>query len=629
MRDIVSEIKARLSIEDVVSQYVKLQKAGRYYKALSPFQQEKTPSFVVSPEKQIAYCFSTHKGGDMFRFIQDIESVDFPEAVRILADKAGIKMPEKSLRGGGGVGGSGSGHGSNGEVNLREQLLSAHEKAARFYEENLWNGSGAGDNVGDDVGAGTGGDAASAAKKVLEYLKKRGVTTETIKEFRIGYAPDSYDALQKHLLKAGFNKDILIKSGLMTVKDMNGEVIDKFRCRLMIPIFDHMGRIIGFGGRALKEGQDPKYLNSPETPLYSKRKVLYGLSHSKQYIREQDAAVFVEGYFDVIMLYQAGIKNVVASSGTALTSEQVNLVKRFAHSFISCFDTDRAGIDATRRAYIVLQPFDMVMKTLRMGDGFKDPADFILENGLEKGKEEFEKFIADSVDFIEFYAEILGKNFDTATIDGRKKFLNEIIPLVKIVGSSVKLDYYVHIISKYVDTKEKFLYDEIEKFKLGPEYAEQREEKGVAGGGVAVSKKLSPVEILIGIVIEYPNLFPVLENSGFEAADFDAIKDIYFALKDQYNPVRTSKEGWNFDGEKYADIRSRIDVLSLYATSKYGDFSDETIENEVKKLIDNMKGHRRMHQRLQLEKALKEADAKGDIEKKKELLQLFQDLLTS
>lgn len=600
MRDIVSEIKARLSIEDVVSQYVKLQKAGRYYKALSPFQQEKTPSFVVSPEKQIAYCFSTHKGGDMFRFIQDIENVDFPEAVKILADKAGIKMPEKST----------FVKQAKGEVNLKEQLLSAHEKAALFFEENLKNGS-------------------DEAKAVLEYLKKRGVTEETIKEFRIGYAPDSYDALQKHLMKEGFKKDVLIKSGLMTVKDMNAEVIDKFRCRLMIPILDHMGRIIGFGGRALKEGQDPKYLNSPETPLYSKRKVLYGLSHSKQYIREKDAAVFVEGYFDVIMLYQAGIKNVVASSGTALTPEQVGLVKRFAHTFVSCFDTDRAGIDATKRAYIVLQPFDMVMKTLRMSGSFKDPADFILEKGLENGKAEFEKFIADSVDFIEFYAEILGKNFDTATIDGRKKFLNEIIPLVKIVGSSVKLDYYVHVISKYVDTKEKFLYDEIEKFKLGPEYSVQSEEKGDVASGIAAPKKLSPVEILIGIVIEYPNLFPILENSGLEAANFDDVKDIYFALKDQYNPVRTSKEGWDFDGEEYVDIRRKIDVLSLYATSKYGDFSDETIENEARKLIDNMRAHRRMHQRLQLEKALKEAEAKGDIEKKKELLKLFQDLLTS
>ncbi|MBT3865084.1 DNA primase [Candidatus Peregrinibacteria bacterium] len=587
MRDIVSEIKARLSIEDVVASYVSLKKVGRYYKALSPFQTEKTPSFVVSPEKQIAYCFSTHRGGDMFKFIQEMEGVDFSEAVRILAEKAGIEAPSK--------GAFKKGQNSTD----REALLEAHEKATLFFENNLQSGS-------------------ADAKKVLEYLNKRGVTDELIKEFRIGYAPDRSMDLLKYLLKEGFKKELLLKSGMLTVKDTAGkDVIDKFRGRLIIPILDHMGRVIGFGGRALGKDQQPKYLNSPDTPLYLKRNVLYGLSHSKQAIREKKEVLFVEGYFDVIMLHKVGIKNVVASSGTALSPEQVGLIKRYATSVVSCFDTDRAGVDATKRAYAVLQPFDMVMKTLHMTEGMKDPADFVVDRG-DKAFDEFTALMAGASDFMDFYSGLIVKGFDITSAEGRKGYLDEMVPLLKIVKSSVKLDHFVRIVAKHLDTKEKFIYDEISEFKSYESRVVQKKEP------VVINKKVDPLKVLLSICLEFPVHFQKVLDKMKEADFSEELKGVYNLMKDQYNLDRTSKEGWDFDEGKHDE---QIDILSLYAEERYGDFPDETVENEVEKLIDNIIKQRRMHQRLELEKALKEAEKTGDEEKKKELLKLFQEML--
>lgn len=612
MRDIVSEIKNRLSIEDVVSQYVVLKKAGRYYKALSPFQTEKTPSFVVSPEKQIAYCFSTHKGGDMFKFIQDIEGVDFSEAVRILADKAGLESPKSGA----------FSEASKKEKSLRDELLTMHEAAADFYEKALIEDS-------------------AVAKGVLDYLYKRGVTDELIKDFRIGYAPEGYENLKKFLLKEGFKNDLIMKSGLMTIKDsLKNDVMDKFRGRLMVPILDHMGRVIAFGGRALKEGQDPKYLNSPDTPLYLKRNVLFGLSHAKQAIRDKGVVIFVEGYFDVIMLHKAGIKNVVASSGTALSTEQVNLVRRYASTIVACFDTDRAGLDATKRAYQILQPFDITMKTLVMPKDIKDPADFVLAKG-EAAQAEFSALVDGAKDFIEFYSERIAGGFDVTTLDGGKKFLNEMIPLVKMAVSSVRIDHYVRILTKIIGVKETVVYDEIAKFKGLPDAGRKNgvgsgahgalTPSGVSGSndheGGMIGVKMSTCEILLGIALEVPKHFEILAKE-LKEEDFEGeLKDIYIAMRDQYNPDVTSKEGWNFDGKKFASVSGKIDVLALYAEEKYSNFAEETTTTDVEKLIDKLKKQRRMYKRLQVERALKVAQESHDKDKEKELLKEFLELL--
>jgi DNA primase len=592
MRDLVSEIKARLSIEDVVSSYVQLKKTGRSFKGLCPFHNEKTPSFIVSPEKQIAYCFGCHKGGDIFKFIEEAEGVDFVEAMRILADKAGIKIETSDFKK------------SKGETSIKDELFEAHEKACQFFEDQLFEKN---------------------AKEHLAYLEKRGITEDTIKEFRIGFSGDSPDGLYKFLIKKGFKHDVIVKSGLIASGDISSrDVFDKFKFRLMFPIFDYMGRVIGFGGRALKEDQTPKYLNSPETKIYSKGNVLYGLSHAKKDIKENDRVVIVEGYFDLISLYQAGVKNVVASSGTALTKEQVRLIKRFTKNVVSCFDTDSAGIEATKRAYSVLQEFDMGIKVLQMDKKFKDPADFVLEKGKDS-KEEFLKMVGESIDFMEFYSKFLRQNLDVKTLEGRRKFLDEVVPLVKISGSGARTDYYVRMLGRDLDMKEKFLYDEIENFKVlrAPERGGERADAPRLKSG------LDAGTVIIALCLEYPKVFEIVKNS-VEESDFDGeIKDIYIEMLRQYNPSATSRKNWDFEGEKLACISGKVAFLSLFAEEKYGEFSEESVKIEMEKLIDRVKENRRMHRRIAIEKALKDAESKGDEKQKKIFLEEFRKLLTS
>ncbi len=595
MADVVADIKNRLDIVDVVAPYVELKKAGRNFKACCPFHSEKTPSFVVSPEKQIAYCFGCHKGGDMFRFIQEVEGVDFAECVSILADKAGVKADVKKFKSKGG----------KGEKSLKEQLLEIHEDACKMFEAKLF-------------------DKSEESKKVLAYLEKRQMTKEMIKEFRVGLATKDYDDLHKYLMKKGHKQDLLVKSGLFSLKDVAGKgIYDKFRLRLMFPIFDQMGRVIAFGGRALEKDQVPKYLNSPETGIYSKGKVLYGLSHAKQAIKEADKVVVVEGYFDVIALYQNDIKNIVASSGTALTPEQVKLIGRFTKNIVSCFDTDPAGINATKRAYEVIQDAEMNMKTLKMTGDMKDPADFMVDRG-KKGKDEFLGLIDNAENFLEFYMYLLNQKFEVKSLEGRRKFLEEIIPLMKMMKSTVKMDHFVRVLANYLDTKEKFLYDEIENFKvLRDQYSGRNEVEEVKG------EKLSVSALLISVLLENPlHLGKVKETLNEDDFEGD-LKNIYIEMCRKYNAGRTEKEGWDLDAEKMAVPSDRIAFLSLYAEEKYGSFNGESIEFEVGKLIDRIVKGRRMHKRIELEKALKEAEKDGDEDKKKQLLKDFQKLLTS
>lgn len=594
MSDVISDIKARLSIEDVVSSYVQLKKAGRSYKGLCPFHSEKTPSFIVSPEKQIAYCFGCHKGGDIFKFIEEAEGVEFPEAVKILADKAGIKTDFERL----------NKKYKAGEKTVKDYLLDVHDEASKYFEESLF-------------------DKGEESREVLKYLEKRGIKEETIKEFRIGFAKDDFEGLYNHLTKKGFKKDVLVKSGLFSSKDVgSSSLYDKFRARLMFPIFDQMGRVIAFGGRALKPDQNPKYLNSPDTPLYSKGKVLFGLSHAKKAMKENDKVIVVEGYFDLISLYQVGICNVVASSGTALTPDQVALIKRFTKNIVACFDTDDAGIEATKRAYEVAQGQEIDMKTLKMPVGFKDPADFMLESEAS-GKDDFLKMVDEASEFIEFYANLLVQKNDIKSLEGRRKFLDEIIPLLKVVKSSVRMDYFVRVVAEVLDTKEKFVYDEIANFKVlrGPTKSEDKEDEAKKG-------KIDAGSVLIGIFLEYPKFFEFAKNLNKDDFGND-LKDIYIELSDQYNSLRSLVNGkWDLDSEKMVSVSEKVSFLSLFAQSYYEEFSEEAIEVEVEKLIDKIIKNRRLHQRLQLEKALKEADKVGDTEKKKNILEEFNKVIS-
>ncbi len=333
--DPVTEIKARLPIEQLVSQYVQLKPKGRSFISLCPFHNDKHPSFLVSPDKGIAYCFACSSGGDIFSFYQKIENVDFPQAIRDLAEKTGVTLPDR-------------GKAPVIEKDEKERLRSCTESAQAFFLASF--------------------QASTPAK---DYIAKRGVPQELMEKFGIGYAPDSFSALYQHLLKEGFSRREIVAAGLGIQKDLAEEKIyDRFRNRIIFPISDAQGRIIAFGGRTIGD-DDAKYINSSEGPLYRKASVLFGLHLAKEAIRAERRIIMVEGYFDVVACHKAGVSNVVAVSGTALTEEHARILKRGADSVVLCLDADRAGQDAAERAFMLCSREGLIVYLVRLPA--KDP----------------------------------------------------------------------------------------------------------------------------------------------------------------------------------------------------------------------------------------------------------------
>jgi len=579
MADVVEDIKARLDIVDLISQYVQLKKTGHNYKACCPFHSEKTPSFVVSPEKQIFHCFGCHKGGDLFTFMQEYEGVEFPEALQILADRAGVEIEKVSKTA------------TKANKTEKEEYFNAHNFACDYFEENLYK--------------------TNDGKKVLEYLYKRGLNDDTIKQFRLGFSLDSYDDLHVRLLKKGISKKVLLRSGFISAKNLASDrVYDKFRGRLMFPIFDYLGRVCGFGGRALKKDQAPKYLNSPENVIYSKSKVLYGLYHSKKAVKASDQIVLVEGYFDVLLPFQEGVENVAAVSGTALTSGHVSLIKRITSNVVTCFDQDSAGFEATRRSAALLFHEKMLVNTVGDFEG-KDPADLVRDSGGDS----FVKFVKDAGSFVTFFIDKLVGENDATLPEGRHKIFSAILPFFKQMSAS-DMDLYVRELSVKLNIKEAFLYEEIENFKLPTDHPARQKEQGVVS-----KKKFTLVEEIFAIILEYPNLFKniskILNENDFE----DDQKAIYKTFSDQYNSARTEKKAWNFDTGFLAEVKGDFDVLSLYASEKYNEFSEKVVVDEVEKIVDRYKKERRNSRLSEIQLRIVDAERDG---KKDELIALLQ-----
>lgn len=356
-------IKDKLNILDVVGSYVKLEKAGKTYKGKSPFTNEKTPSFFVSPEKGFFYCFSSQKGGDMFTFIQEVERVDFKDALKILAEKAGVTLDDIPLE-------------NNDKKSLWYSIL---DDACKWYEVQL-----------------------RKTPAVVDYLISRGLTKETIIKFRIGYVPDGWHQLYSYLKSKKYSDEDIEQVGLIAKKEQ-GSYYDRFRSRIMFPIMDPQGRIVGFSGRIFsdshQEVKGAKYVNSPEGPLFDKSSILFGYSFAKHEMRNRDACLLVEGQFDVILSQQSGYTNTVAISGTGLSDQHLNLIKRFTENLFLALDSDSAGIKATRRSVLVAYRHGMNVRVVSLPKGM-DPADTIA-----KSKEQFEVYVHDAKDYFDYRIE--------------------------------------------------------------------------------------------------------------------------------------------------------------------------------------------------------------------------------
>ncbi len=381
--EVKDQVKARLSIVDVASLYVNLKPAGKNYKALCPFHSEKTPSFFVMPEKNTFSCFGCNKFGDMFTLVQEMENLSFPEAINFLVDRFSIPVERADWKPG----------------IKKDDYVHINEAALKYFVDNLYN-SGEG-------------------KQSLEYLRKRGITDETIAEFSLGYAFNGWDGLHRYLAKHKFSIDKAVENGLL-VKKGPGKLYDRFRGRIMIPIFSESGTSIAFGGRTMFD-ESSKYLNSPDTPLYKKSKNLFGFNTAKQHIRNSNSVVIVEGYFDMISLYQEGVKNVVASLGTALTAEQIQMLKRFCDDIYLFYDSDGAGVSAAVRG--IEKMFEQnVNPRILLSPGTKDPDDFIREYGLTG----FQRLQSNAREGFRFLLDKSSRDFDL-TIPERKRDAVEFI----------------------------------------------------------------------------------------------------------------------------------------------------------------------------------------------------------
>lgn len=469
----LQEIKDRLDIVEVLSGYLRLSKAGRNFKAPCPFHNEKTPSFVISPERQIWHCFGCGQGGDIFTFVMKMEGMEFPEALRHLAEKAGVELKRVNYEAAG----------------AKTKILEVNRVAKNFYQEQLIKT-----------------EAGLAAKK---YLLGRGLTEESIANFEIGYSPDEWNATENFLIARGFTRKEIFSAGITVARDRDSHFssgrnsenfYDRFRGRIMFPILDITGRTVGFGGRsfARKDGQEAKYINSPESLTYSKSRILYGLNFARERIRKTNNCILVEGYMDVIGSHQMGVTNAVASSGTALTSEQLKLIKRYASRLILSFDGDDAGQEATRRSI-----------DLAVGAGFgvkivilpaeKDPSDFV------DNPDEWKKLVKAAIDINDFYFKNAFKKNNANILEGKKAIADELLGEIAKIPSSIEQAHWVGILSDKIDIDEKVLLEELKKMRLGNKSAPSASGRG-AGSGFLVKNTEELEGYLLALMILPPDI---------------------------------------------------------------------------------------------------------------------------
>lgn len=482
----MQEIKDRLNIVEVVSQYVKLTKAGKNYKGLSPFKKERTPSFMVSPERNSYYCFSTQKGGDAFSFIQEMEGVDFRGALKILADKAGVKLTQE-----------------NPEARKRaDRLHEVMEAAAKYFEEEFVR-----------------------YPEAEKYLNGRGLQTKTIHEWRIGYAPSDWRPMRTHLQKLGFTDDEMLRGGLTKKPDAEGkgkEPYDRFRGRILFPVTDTSERVVAFSGRLFPDdgsGKAPKYLNSPETELFEKGKILYGYTKAKSAIRKYNFSILVEGQMDLVMSHQGGFPNTVAASGTGLTDDHLVLLSRISNNIVMAFDADSAGVASAMRGTALALRRGMDVKIARVPSG-KDPADAVKED-----PNLWKQAVRESKHVVDFQLALLAEQ----GLDARVRELRvreAVLPFIKNIQSAIDQAHFVSKVAGFLGIREEAVWDELSKISATA-LPEMPKEESVPASLRPAQSQREKLERLIGamLYLEASKTTPAFDRELVTARFGDIVGD--------------------------------------------------------------------------------------------------------
>ena len=540
--ELIEEIRSSNDIVDVISQYVILKRSGRNFFGLCPFHKEKSPSFSVSPDKQIFHCFGCGVGGNVIHFVSKIENLNFIETLQLLANRANINLPTLD-----------NSYQDNKKAALKAKVYEINEIAAKFYHENLYK---------------------PTSKEAQEYIKKRKLDNRTLKSFLIGYS-GTFDELYKLLKQKGYTEEEILASSLVNKAD-NGTFIDRFRKRLMIPIQDATGKFIAFGGRVLDDSK-PKYINSPENIVYSKGRNLFGLNIAKK--GDTKKIIIVEGYMDAISLYQRGITNVVASLGTALTEQQGRLLRKNSEQIIIGYDADGAGQAATLRGMEILQNMGCDIRVLQIY-GAKDPDEFVIKYGPER----FQKCVDSAISLVEFKVKILKQNLNLENVNDKIKFLNETAKILAKVDNSIEQEVYIDRISSEYGVSKEAIYGEVNKLK----YAKTSDKKVLERAPIkSFIKQENSEKIDESIIKREKMVIYILLNYPKES--FERIKDIITTneIKTEMNKDIISKIYEQYASGKEGNI---LDLFTDEQTINYlsGIMADDFGVTDVNKCIEDL-----------------------------------------
>ena len=540
--ELIEEIRSSNDIVDVISQYVILKRSGRNFFGLCPFHKEKSPSFSVSPDKQIFHCFGCGVGGNVIHFVSKIENLNFIETLQLLANRANINLPTLD-----------NSYQDNKKAALKAKVYEINEIAAKFYHENLYK---------------------PTSKEAQEYIKKRKLDNRTLKSFLIGYS-GTFDELYKLLKQKGYTEEEILASSLVNKAD-NGTFIDRFRKRLMIPIQDATGKFIAFGGRVLDDSK-PKYINSPENIVYSKGRNLFGLNIAKK--GDTKKIIIVEGYMDAISLYQRGITNVVASLGTALTEQQGRLLRKNSEQIIIGYDADGAGQAATLRGMEILQNMGCDIRVLQIY-GAKDPDEFVIKYGPER----FQKCVDSAISLVEFKVKILKQNLNLENVNDKIKFLNETAKILAKVDNSIEQEVYIDRISSEYGVSKEAIYGEVNKLK----YAKTSDKKVLERAPIkSFIKEENSEKIDESIIKREKMVIYILLNYPKES--FERIKDIITVgeIKTEMNKDIISKIYEQYASGKEGNI---LDLFTDEQTINYlsGIMADDFGVTDVNKCIEDL-----------------------------------------
>ncbi len=592
----IDEIRSKVDIVDLINVYVPLKKSGKNYVGLCPFHEEKTPSFVVSPGKQIFHCFGCGKGGDAIKFIQEYKNISFVEAVKEVAEFVGIKIEEDkrfSLK-----------------DDENEKYFEINSFAQKFFERIL--------------------QETEHAKSVREYLKRRSVKPSTQKTFGLGYALPARDTFVKMLERNKMNLEDARKIGLID-KDAKGNYYDKFRGRLIFPIHTQKGRVVGFGGRILQPGaKTAKYINSPESPIYSKRKILYGLFFAQEEIRRLGKAILVEGYMDVISLYQNGIKNVVAASGTSLTEEQARLLSRFSRNIVVIFDADEAGERAAKRSIEILLKANFDVRLLNLPEG-EDPDSYIKNHAPD----DFRELVNSAKNFVDFQAEQFQKQGKLDDPVERTEAVRELVKSVALVNDELKRANFIVMLSKKFGLKESLLESELKKI-LG----EGEKRKNYVNLRKELDKRVAAKEQVLSDVFERTIIKLLftgkMEIIGevFDYINADMIRDeklklIVSRLYDAYmEDIIEPSALFEMLDDELRKVAAEIVMAKEAISDKWGNIDEEESEEGLLKLTrDFLRKFQLKNIDEQIQRLNKEIELAATEEERLRLMQESQDLL--